>query len=213
MTPRRDSHWRVAIALGAACLTTIALAGCGGGHTTTHRQGLAATTGGRTMHFTLASDTTGTVTAQVPAQPLGTTPTTFPGVTLQVYTAKRIGSNAVLVVFAFELTGQAPSVTLEGGIAQSLDANYGVHPNGNGPTGDVDAVSAVSLFDPVGLKEYLPYMADPSNDATCLCSNMNGAPFDQDGTVYLAAVVAAPPAGRTVSFVTGVGTVTGITVN
>jgi hypothetical protein len=208
MAQRRSSNRRVAVgAFGAALVLAFALAGCGGGHKST--RSLAAITAGHTMHFTLASATTGAVTAQVPARPIGSTPTTFPGVTLQVYLAKRISTNAALVVFTLRLEGSAPSIGLEGSLAQSLDANHG----SGGPGGNIDAVSAVSLFDPVGLKEYQPYMANPSDNATCLCSNMAGAPFDQDGTVYLAAMVAPPPAGRTVSFVTGLRTVAGIPVS
>lgn len=154
------------------------------------------------MRFKLADASTGTVSAVVPAKPVGTTPTTIPGVTLGVYLAKRLNTNAVLAVFAVQIPAAlAGSATLESSLAQGMDANYG-------RTSNVLAVSGVSLFDPAALKEYLPFMANPSDDATCLCSNLASASFIHAGTVYLAALVAAPPAGvSSASFVTGVGTI------
>lgn len=156
------------------------------------------------MTFQLADSSAGPATSVVPDQPTATTPTSVSGVTLQMYLAKRIAPNAVLVVFALV----APTGISQEGIYASLSANGG----------GVDAtVSGVALLDPTGLKEYLPYMGDPSNDRTCVCSNLfnSSAGLTSGNTpTYFAAVLAAPPESvQTVSFVTGLGTIPNVTLS
>ena len=193
-------HARVARCL--ALLTAVFVAGCGGGHKSaaTHRRVFTETGHGRTMQFALAAASTGPVTAQVPSQPIGSTPSTIPGVTLQLYVLKRINPNAVLAVFALDIQSSVENAALPAKLIEPLDANWG-------SSGDVQSVSAVSLFDPTGLKEYLPYMANPKDDTTCMCSNVATA-FGDAGVSYAAALLAAPASSVTsASFVTGLGTI------
>jgi hypothetical protein len=156
------------------------------------------------MRFTLAAAATGPVAVRVPNQPVGSTPSTIRGVTLQLYVAKRITANAILAVFALNIQSSVENASLPGTLIRPLDANWGSN-NSN-----VQSVSAVSLFDPTGLKEYLPYMANPKDDATCMCSNIASA-FGDAGVSYMAALLAAPPSSVTsVSFVTGLGTIANV---
>ncbi|HEY5316490.1 MAG TPA: hypothetical protein VIJ20_00815 [Solirubrobacteraceae bacterium] len=155
------------------------------------------------MSFRLADASTGPIAAEVPSQPISSTPTSIAGVTLQLYVVRRVPPGAVLVVFALQTSAAAASVGLEGSIAQAVSTND--------DNSTENTVSGVSLFDPAGLKEYETYMVNPSNDSTCLCTTLSGAPFDQAGTNYEAALVAAPPSGVTsVSFVTGLGTIANV---
>ena len=194
--------------LPVLAIMALLLAGCGGGgHKVAagHKRVLTATASGRRMQFSLADASTGPVTTEVPAQPIGSTPSTMPGVTLQLYVLRRVSANAVLAVFALNIQGSVVNAALSGTLVEPLDANWGSNNN-------VESVSAVSLFDPAGLKEYLPFMANPRDDTTCLCSNIAaGGVFNSAGTFYMAALLAAPPSTVTsLSFVTGLGTIANV---
>lgn len=210
---------RRAVRLVAVPLVIVlVVAACSGSHQAAARptqQGPATSSQGRlaarTMRFVLGDKQLGPVTAQVPATPLGTTPTTVPGVTLELYLAERVSRNAVLVVFALNVPSGGISVGLETQMNQALS---GLGNDINGDRNAWDAVSGVSLFDPVGLKQYQTYMADPTDDDTCLCTTaLTGYNF-QPGSNYFAALVAAPPANvKSVSFVTGLGTIGDVTLS
>lgn len=162
----------------------------------------------RQMTFRLAASTAGPVTASVPRHPVATTPTTITGTTLQLYEAKRLSGDAVLVVFALVAPANADRASVIG----ALSANGG---------GSSASVSGVALLDTTGLKEYLPYMGNPSEDGTCVCSNsidsdigMGSNQSTEPVTTYYAAVLSAPPASvNTVSFVTGLGTIPDVTLS
>jgi hypothetical protein len=158
----------------------------------------------RRMRFRLADASAGPVSAEVPGTPIGSTPTSVPGVTLQLYVARRVGPQAVLVVF-----GLATTKPVVSGGEEDYDLSEGLSAN---PVEANISVSEVSLFDPAGLNEYETYMVNPDIDATCLCSAFDRGPGLPDDTVtYYAALVAAPPADVTsVSFVTGVGTISDV---
>lgn len=143
----------------------------------------------------------------MPTQPTASTPTTIPGVTLQVYVAERAEPRAVLVVFALQVDASGASTVNANGLAlfQGLSANYL-----NGTSNSITpSVSGVAMFDPSGLKLYETYMADPSTDSSCLCSRIdNTYAGNKPGTYYFAALVAARRATVTsISFVTGLGTI------
>lgn len=154
------------------------------------------------MRFRLVADAQ-PLTASVPDQPIGTTPSNFPGLQLRLYVARRLSADAALVVFG---------VYTEPGVNQNNIDTLSVmnSVSANGYTSQGAAVSSASLVDPVGLKQYLVYMSNPSVDSTCVCSLM---PNDQEvftpGKVsYFAAVTAAPPPGvSSVTFSIGMGSI------
>lgn len=156
----------------------------------------------RQMTFRMANSAR-PVKSLVPKSPLASTPTSVPGVTLQLYLVQRISTKAVLIVFAVI----APSGTDRGSVIFSLGAN--------GQTLGA-TVSGVSLLDPTGLKQYLPYMANPTKDETCVCTDLFDSKVGETSgptPIYFAAVVAAPPeTTHTVSFVTGLGTIPNVTL-
>ncbi len=191
------------------------LAGCTGGRkaATAERPapGRVSTGPMRTMGFQLADTSSGPVSADVPSQPIGSTPTTIPGVTLQLYVVKRQDPGAVLVVFALQVDASAVARLLPtgGAVRAALSSNGdSIQP--------VNSVSGVALLDPAGLKDYETFMIDPSKDPTCLCSLVDPSfPTSNimPGTRYFAALVAAPPPGVTkVSFVTGLATIGNVTI-
>lgn len=150
------------------------------------------------MHFRLASTSAGRVTVEIPTQPIDSMPSSIAGVTLKLYLVKR-QHDAVLVVFALQVDPSAASIGLESSIDQALSYN----------ASSTFAANPIGLVDPVGLKEYLPFMGDPKKDTTCLCSTLSGGPYDEEHrtvTNYLAAIVAAPPPSvKSVAFVSGMG--------
>lgn len=209
---------RVLCWAAALLATALAVAACSGspqaagrhsqpGPGTASRGRLTA----RTMRFELGDRQFVPVTTQVPAKPLATTRTFVPGVTLQLYVAQRVGRDAVLVVFALDVPGEGINVDTETQMDEALSSA------GSDTTGERnpwDSVSGVSLFDPAGLKQYQTYMADPANDDTCLCTiGLSGYNF-LPGSNYFAALLAAPPGSvKSVSFVTGLGTVGDVTLS
>lgn len=158
----------------------------------------------RTMHFRLADASSGPVVTSVPPRPLAATPSSVPGVVLQLYVAQRVGTRAVLLVFALDVHGSEAHDSF--GVftyAMGLSVNSGSVGESCGSC----AVSAVSLLDPVGLKEYQPFMSNPANDQTCLCSAIGPAHL-KSGELYFAALVAAPPSSvHSVTFLTKMGSI------
>lgn len=166
----------------------------------------------------LADDAVGTITTMIPKRPLVTAATIRPGITLRLYEAKRLSPAlvksiapviaphlGVLVIFSIS----APSSDSYEAVETSLTSGY---------SSQVESVSGVYLLDTASLKEYLPYMADPSDDSTCLCTsdydsftriNDNNPPAQ----VYMASVIAAPPVSvKTVSLVSQLATIPGVTL-
>jgi hypothetical protein len=84
------------------------------------------------------------------------------------------------------------------------------------PGGDTQsAMSNVSLVDPVGLKQYLTYTAQPSAPNMCVCSLAPDiSAYNRGALSYYAAVTSAPPPSVTsVSFVTGIGTIGNVSLS
>lgn len=200
---------RVLCSVAVPLVSVLAVAACSGSHQPAAGASSRAQLTTRTMRFDLGDRQFGPVTAQVPAEPLATTPTTVPGVTLKLYVAERAGGDAVLVVFALDAPAGGIPVGTETQMAEALSSN-----TSGADRNPLDAVSGVSLFDPVGLKQYLTYMADPANDETCLCTvGLSGYNY-MPGNNYFAALLAAPPGNVTsVSFVTGLGTIGHVTLS
>jgi hypothetical protein len=203
---------RVSI-LVVTVVAAVGLAACGGhgasplGAPTTLRRpttapgptSVSTVPAGKTMHFALADAAAGPVTVQVPSTPIGTEPTDEAGLTLELFVAQRVDPRTVEVVFALHAASGW-------NFAQGTSVERGLSANGGVGT---TAVSAVALFDPGSMKEYLTYMAKPSDDTTCLCSQVDVYSFNNPPeTAYYAALIAAPPAGdNRVSFVTGLATI------
>ena len=188
----------------AVLITAGLLAGCSGSH-----PGAAhpAAGPGHQMRFRLADAATGPVTTRVPSQPIGSTPTSVAGLTLNLYVVQRSGPQAVLLVFGLVSSrpvGDEASQT-DNDIWEGLSANYY---NGVGNS-ESPSVSGVSLLDSANLKQYLTYNAHPDVDADCLCSALSRNISFRPGAVeYFAALVAAPPAGASsLSFVSGLGSI------
>lgn len=208
MTQLTRKPWAAAM---AALTTALLLAGCTGGGVVLTRHA-ADKTSGRTMRLKLADASAGPVSAEVPSQPIGSAPTSIPGMTLDLYLVKRARPGAVLVVFGLTLNTTA-ATAIHGNpsqVVQGLSQNYlSGTANAIAP-----AVSGVALLDPAGLKEYETFMGNPNYDSTCLCSQIDpglAGLSTSPGTYYYAAMVAAPPAGVTsVSFVTGLGTIASV---
>lgn len=155
----------------------------------------------RLTSFKLADPSGPSVSAILPSKPLASTPTDVTGVTLQLYLAQRVQPNVVEVVFS--VTG-ASSGDDQNEVQADLSTNA---------TDNVLATSNVALLDPVGLKEYQPFMADPTNDSTCLCSDTDLWLGNSPAPVYFAALLAAPPPSvQTVSFESGLGSIPNVTL-
>ena len=218
---------RKAVPIVAAC-SLVATACGGGGHSskfmgspsgTTHSGNGKSQGGSHTVSFKFASSSAGPETVSIPSQPLGTSPTTTQGITLQVWVLKRVQPNAVLAVFG-------PSITRAAGQSDSIgnDATSAVE-NGleDSPTYN-DA--QIGLLDVGALKEYQVYESD-SSGSPCLCTKAEpGLTFDwssssssnqgnNSGTTptqgggdsksfLMAALVTAPPANvNKVTVITG----------
>ena len=225
---RRWTISAVALVAVVAVVAAITLATGGGktkaprvaGSSTPVRQ--ASIGPGRTMTFQLADSSSGPVNAEIPSQPIASVPSSVGGMTLQLYLAKRQPPGAVLVVFALQID-QAGATALNGqntlqdalssGVAGDLGSENQAISNNIHPS-----VSAVALLDPSGLKEYQTFMSNPSDDSTCLCSALDpitgGTNTPAAGIHYLAALVSGPPTNvKSVSFVTGLGTIGNVTIS
>lgn len=197
--PGRTGAFRL-LSVVAMCA---ALAGCGGSHKQAHARNPT-----QRMSFQLAADTQ-PIAANVPSQPIGTTPTSFAGLQLRLYVLHRLGPQAALVIYGFYT---APGTTI--GVGDETEIQQAMSATGLSNSGET-ALSDVSLVDPVGLKQYLVYQAQPTNPATCVCSLFPNVSIFQPGTTtYFAAVTSAPPPGvSSVSFVTGLGTIGNVSMS
>lgn len=154
---------------------------------------LVATTGcaavghvdARRMTFRLDAAATGTVSADVPAEPVATVPTSTDGMNFELFTLRRADA-VVQVVFALHNTGDA-DINLAYATAD-LDEN---------PAAAVHVASNVALVDGTGLKEYRTFLEDGDRGA-CLCSQtwnaVGGNDFGAGTRRYYVAEIAAPPA-------------------
>jgi len=182
-------------------MALVVLTGCGGRHKTGAHNGGHETSREKTFRLVAAVQP---LAVAVPSQPLGSTPTTIPGVDLRLYVVRRLSANAAVVVFSLYTKPGASNIN-------PIAAMNGVSSNGFAAQGA--SVSDASLVDLNGLKQYLTYMSDPTKDSTCVCSYLpnSDATFVPGKAAYFAAVTAAPPPGvTTVSFVIGLGTVAGV---
>jgi hypothetical protein len=186
------------VAAAASVAAGVALAGCTGAHSPAagHVQQTVAGQHYVIRSFSLASQQ---MKVSVPTQPIASTATNIPDVSFEVYTLQRYGSEVYLVA-AMHNTGTAAT----GNISGSLGANLSTDLQG------------VSLFDPAGLKQYLPY-GEPQGanlSVGCLCTDtfsMN--PLAGGASFFVAAVYPAPPASvTTVSVITPVGTVPSVPI-
>ncbi|MDQ2726741.1 MAG: hypothetical protein M3Y91_02495, partial [Actinomycetota bacterium] len=59
------------------------------------------------MTFQLADSKAGPANANIPSKPMGSTPTSVPGVDPEVYELQRESPQAVLVVFALHVVGSS----------------------------------------------------------------------------------------------------------
>jgi hypothetical protein len=147
------------------------------------------------MDFQMAAAGYPALRATLPPQPLGTSGSSVPGLDLEVWTLERSGSQAMLVVFALHNPGSTPVNT--GTKSASLSANA-----------TDSSVSGVSAVDGSGLKQYLTFMLNPGDDKSCVCSLIHFDDYDPGQRDYYAALLAAPPGGvKTLTVVTGLGSV------
>jgi len=187
------------VAMLAGCTGhSAAPGGAGGGpaQSATANQGSDT---GRTMRFQLAAVGYPAVAASLPGQPLGTSGSAISGLDLEVWLLQRSGSHAMLVVFALHNPGSERVPT--GITAAALSANHN-------SAGSTNTVSGVSAVDGSGLKQYLPFMVRPGDDQTCVCSDIQLNDYGPGERDYYAALLAAPPSDvRTLTVVTGLGSV------
>ncbi len=155
------------------------------------------------MQFQLAAAGYPMVSASLPGQPLGVSGSSISGLDLEVWSLARSGDKAMLVVIALHNLGSSPvkTGTETGNLSASRD-----------PAKEVaKTVSGISAVDGSGLKQYLPYMVNPADDNTCLCSTFSTSDFTPDERNYYAALLAAPPAGvKSMTVVTGLGSVANV---
>ncbi len=145
------------------------------------------------------------LTVAVPDEPVATAPTSVPGTDLTVYVVQRAGQ-AVTVVFGLRTT-TAPA-SGDKSVGPRLGESY------------IDyTVGGVTLVDPVGLKQYLTLRPEDfeitaTGPVQCACSSTRGGSELEPGHEQVfAASLAAPPADVTsVSLVTPMGTVPGLTI-
>ncbi len=154
------------------------------------------------MEFKLAAADYPAVTASLPGQPIALSGSSISGLDLEVWTLQRSGDRAMLLVFALHNPGSA---TLPTGVkAEGLSA-------GNQRSGSVTGVSAV---DGSGLKQYLPFMINPADERTCLCSLIDVDDFKPDQRNFYAALLAAPPRNvKSLTVVTGIGSVPNVALS
>ncbi|MBO0828693.1 MAG: hypothetical protein J2P24_13025 [Streptosporangiales bacterium] len=184
-----------AVAAIATVLTLAAiLSGCAGDQ--------GATT--RPMTFHLDAATAGRVSADVPAKPMATVPTSTDGMDFELYVVKRTDA-MVQVVFALHNVGDA-----------DIDLAYATEDLDENPAVSVHDARRVALVDGTGLKEYKTFIED-GDDSPCLCSHtwtaIGDSGFGPGVRRYYVAEVAAPPASvDQVTVRAGVATVPGVRI-
>jgi len=148
----------------------------------------------RVETITLEAADYGTISAKIPEKPLATAPSAVEGIDIEIYGLNADEKATTLVLALLNKN------STNAGFA-STDY-YSEDPGGS-------SVSAISLFDPKGLKQYLTFRQpgnDPSNPkklGPCLCSsaigilgrppNSPGAGMNPGQRTYLAAIFPAPP--------------------
>jgi hypothetical protein len=147
---------------------------------------------GKPTRFELAAARGQPVTANVPDKPIASTRSSIPGVVLEVFTVQRQGDGSAVLVFGLRNTrsrslGESETEDMLG----PLSAMYAKTGLTTGYT-----VSRVSLV--AGTMQYLPYMENPEDDSTCLCSaipvnTVSDANLGPGQAIQFAAVMAAPP--------------------
>lgn len=180
--------------------------GCGGGarHAAEAGPGLGAS-----HHVTLALETGGPVSADLPSKPLGTVPTGVPNLDLEAWSLQRQGG-AVTVVIAFHNNGPAlDSGAYTFGALVPLDVN--------GPGANTTA-NNIGILDTGSLKEYLTFAQVNSDGrvSDCLCSNdinTGNAPAAGARAYYAAVVAAPPPTTKSVTLVTGDGSIANLPIS
>lgn len=198
-------------ALSVAPVTVLATALLAGGCTSAHHEGhkpssSPVTTTKRT--FKLAAS--GSVSVDVPSQPIATAPTTTAGIQVELYAVRR-SSHVADVVLALHDMGQQKVPTWK--VLQGLD-EYD-----HGENSDKSA-SAVALIDPEGLKEYQTFFVNPNDpDSGCVCSpTQDGSQVPEEVFTpgerrYYVSEVAAPPASVSkVTVYTGVASFPNVTI-
>lgn len=153
-----------------------------------------------------------TVAVEMPDRPDRTAPSSMPGLELAVRALQRQGDGTAVLVLGLRNTLSEPLGTsaTEDALGK-LSAKYA-------KTSLTTGYSASLLSLVAGTKQYLPYMADPNDDATCLCSalplNDVADPELAPGQeLEFAAVLAAPPRGvDQVAVVTPLGSLPNVTL-
>ncbi len=187
--------------------SVLALAACGGGpssapvapHPTDHRTqpqhhtAPVPSTAPSLRPVTLSLQNGQRIHADLPSSPLGATGTAVPGLDLEAWSVQREG-DAVTVVVALHNVGSTlisdTSVNAVLTFQESLDVNGGQ----DVPT----EFNSVGLLDTSSLKEYLTFAKVQGGEVKdCLCSAVPVIELKPGARMYLAAVVAAPPASTT----------------
>lgn len=160
------------------------------------------------MQFEFAAAGYPAMSASLPGQPVGTSGSSISGLDLEVWTLTRSGDRAMLLVIALHNPGTS---TVRTGVETG---NLSAARNSSDRDAVAKTVSGISAVDGTGLKQYLPYMTNPADDDTCLCSAFNRRDFSAGQRDHYAALLAAPPAGvKTVTVVTGLGSVANVPVS
>lgn len=198
----------VAAAFGLAVVGFV-LAGCTGLPTAEPGEGASKSSKapGKAMTFDLVSDQAGTVTVNVPAEPIASTPTSTEGMTLELYAVQR-SDKVVNVVVAMHNTGKTAIPIRES--TTDLDES---------PSAISRNTSNIALLDAKGLKEYRTFLADADDvNSDCLCSNTYDIGEGDDDFApgerrHYVSQVAAPPTDVTkVTVLAGLGSFPGVTV-
>lgn len=206
----RGSRGRRGVAAFGLAVVGLVLAGCTGLPTAEPSDGASkgSKAQGKAMRFDLVSDQAGTVTVNVPAEPIASTPTSTEGLTLELYAVQR-SDKVVNVVVAVHNTGKTAIPVLES--TTDLDES---------PSAVSRNTSNIALLDAKGLKEYRTFLEDADDvNSACLCSKTYdiGDPGDDDFAPgerrHYVSQVAAPPSDVTeVTVLAGLGSFPGVTV-
>lgn len=207
-----SNGWRLVTAVCVAMTTT---ACSGGSHAKQGTHSTSTTTVARSgRQVTLALAAGGTVRAALPAQPIATTRSIANGVDLEVWQVQRSRPAVTVVLSLHNTSAQNVSGPDESRLESALDLN-------NGKAGDDNpVVNNVGLLDTSALKNYGTFCnTNVSGVLTnCLGSADNfytsALKFTPGYNLFIATVVAAPPAPtKTVTLVTGVGSVPNVPIS
>ncbi|MQA79436.1 MAG: hypothetical protein GEV10_13315 [Streptosporangiales bacterium] len=199
----------VAAAFGLAVVGFV-LAGCTGLPTAEPSEGASqgskSKAPGKAMTFDLVADQGGTVTVDVPAEPIASAPTSTEGLTIELYAVQR-SDNVVNVVVAAHNTGKT-TIPLQD-VTTNLDES---------PSALEHDASNIALLDAKGLKEYRTFRED-GEDGPCLCSKTHDIGDNEEDDFapgerrHYVSQVAAPPADVTkVTVLAGLGSFPDVTI-